>query len=266
MRGLWKTLAMPFAGRTASAGEGGRQRQRPLNGEHPRARAFPAWRVLLETYPRLAAGMALATAFLFLFHSVQIYQLIRYGRELAGMSVSAAQAELERVAAVEAAQRNIAALSVELTRRAARRDRNLHLAVDRARGVMYLEREGAVLREMPVLLGPEKTAGSAADSPRPAPATGRRLVATVADQNYRWRVPAWVFSQRGQPVPQDRVLPGTLGPLAVILDCGAVIYAQPGSGLLNDANYVLPGSVRAAAADMEAIRMNLRPGIAVYFY
>jgi hypothetical protein len=61
------------------------------------------------------------------------------------------------------------------------------------------------------------------------------------------------------------MLSGALGPLAIILDSGVVIYSLPTAGPLSDASYVLPGSVRAEAADIEAIKANLQPGMAVYF-
>jgi hypothetical protein len=45
-----------------------------------------------------------------------------------------------------------------------------------------------------------------------------------------------------------------------------VIYSVPVAGPLNDSSYVLPGSIRASAADLEAIAPNLSVGMAVYFY
>ncbi len=67
-------------------------------------------------------------------------------------------------------------------------------------------------------------------------------------------------------MPGDRQIPGALGPLAIILDSGAVLYSRPAVGPLNDVSYVLPGSVRAEAPDFEAIRADLQPGMAVYFH
>ena len=82
----------------------------------------------------------------------------------------------------------------------------------------------------------------------------------------RWAVPEWVYVDRGWPVPGDRRIPGALGPLAIFLDSGAVLYSRPAVGPLSDVSYVLPGSVRAEAPDFEAIRENLQPGMAVYFH
>jgi hypothetical protein len=99
-----------------------------------------------------------------------------------------------------------------------------------------------------------------------APPLGKRSVARVVDGSYRWAVPKWVYVERGWPVPGDRQIPGALGPLAIFLDSGAVLYSRPAVGPLSDVSYVLPGGVRAEAPDFEAIRENLEPGMAVYFH
>ena len=230
-----------------------------------RAFARLRWRIFRETYPRIAACMALVIAVLLLADLVLVCKRIEYGRELSLLRSSMTKVEVERVDAIEAAENNIMAVTVELARREALGDRELHLVVDSGKSLMYLERDGAVLREMHVRLGPEATVGARPDTVCLAPPRGKRLVIRVVDNTYRWEVPMCAFDQRGQPVPGDRTVPGALGPLAVILDSGSVIYTQPKAGPLSDANYVLPGSVRAGAADIEAIKENLQPGMAVYF-
>jgi hypothetical protein len=119
---------------------------------------------------------------------------------------------------------------------------------------------------MPVRLGPEATVGTPPDVVLLAPPLGKRSVARVVDGSYPWAVPEWVFVDRGWPVPRDRRIPGALGPLAIFLDSGAVLYSRPAVGPLSDVSYVLPGSVRAEAPDFEAIREILQPGMAVYFH
>jgi len=227
--------------------------------------AIPRWREFRETYPRIAAFMALVIAVLLLTDVVLICKRIEYGRELALLQASMTRTEIQRIDAIEAAENNIMAVTVELARREALGDRKLHLVVDSGKSLMYLEREGAVLREMPVRLGQQRNVGAQPDTVCLAPPRGKRLVIRVVDDSYRWEVPMCAFDQRGQAVPGDRTLPGALGPLAVILDSGSVIYTQPKAGPLSDANYVLPGSVRAETADIEAIKANLQAGMAVYF-
>jgi hypothetical protein len=99
-----------------------------------------------------------------------------------------------------------------------------------------------------------------------APPRGKRSVARVVDGSYRWAVPEWVYADRGWPVPDGRSAPGALGPLAILLDSGAVLYSLPPVGPLSGVSYVLPGSVRVEAPDFEAIRENVHPGMAVYFH
>jgi len=67
-------------------------------------------------------------------------------------------------------------------------------------------------------------------------------------------------------VPAERVLKGALGPVAIVVTGGTVIYSMPSVGPLNDSSYILPGGVRARAADLRAIVPNLKPGVRVYFY
>lgn len=230
-----------------------------------RAFSILRWRIFREAYPRIAAGMALGIAILFLINLVLVCKRIEYDRELALLRTSMTQAEVLRVDAIKAGENNIMATTVALARRVALGDRELHLVVDSGKNLMFLEREGAVLREMHVRVGPEATVGAQPNAVCLAPPLGERFVVRVVDGTYRWAVPECAFIQHGQPVPGDRKLPGALGPLAIILDGGAVIYSQPSTGPLSDANYILPGSARAEAADIEAIKADLQPGMAVYF-
>jgi hypothetical protein len=226
----------------------------------------PRWHELWEAYPRIVAGTVLGIAVLLLTDITLLYKRVQYGRELARLRASMTETERGRVDAIAASEENRLALAVELARRQALGDPDLHLAVDTARGLLYLQRQGAPLRKMRVLLGREATVGTPPDAVLLAPPLGKRSVARVVDGSYDWAVPEWVYHDRRWPVPGDRRIRGALGPLAVFLDSGAVLYSRPAVGPLSDASYVLSGSVRAEAADFEAIRENLMPGMAVYFH
>lgn len=226
----------------------------------------PRWRELREAYPRIITGMVLGIAVLLLTDLVLAYKRVQYGGELARMGASMTETERRRVDAIAASEDNRLAIAAELARRQALGDTELHLAVDTAKGVLYLERQGARLRAMPVRLGGEATVGTPPDTVLLAPPLGKRSVARVVDGSYGWAVPEWVYVDGGGPVPDDRRIPGALGPLAIFLDSGAVLYSQPAVGPLSDVSYVLPGSVRAEAPDLEAIRESLQPGMAVYFH
>jgi hypothetical protein len=226
----------------------------------------PRWRELGEAYPRIATGVAVGIAVLLLADLGLAYEWARYGRELARMRAAMTETERRRVDAIAASEENRLAIAAELVRRQALGDTELHLAVDTENGLLYLEREGVRLRAMRVRLGPEATVGTPPDSVLLAPPLGERSVARVVDGSYRWAVPEWVYLDRGRPVPGDSRIPGALGPLAIFLDSGAILYSRPAVGPLSDVSYVLPGSVRAEAPDLEAIRENLEPGMAVYFH
>ena len=231
----------------------------------PRA-SESAWRELREAYPRLVTGMVLGVAGLLLTDLVLGYKRVQYGRELARMRASMTETERRRVDAIAASEENRLAIAAELVRREALGDAELHLALDTENGLLYLEREGVRLRAMRVRLGREATVGTPPDAVLLAPPLGKRSVALVVDGSYRWAVPEWVFIDRGWPVPDDPRISGALGPLAILLDSGAVLYSRPALGPLSDLSYVLPGSVRAEAPDFAAIRENLQPGMAVYFH
>jgi hypothetical protein len=215
---------------------------------------------------RLVAGAVLGIAALLLLDLVLVYERVQYGRELARMGAALTEAETRRVDAIAGAEENRLAIAVELARRQALGDTDLHLAVDTGNGLLYLERQGARLREMRVRLGRAATVGAPPDAVPLAPPLGKRSVARVVDGAYRWAVPEWVYVDRGWPVPADRQVSGALGPLAVFLDSGAVLYSRPAEGPLSEASYVMPGSVMVEAPELEAIRENLQPGMGVYFH
>lgn len=226
----------------------------------------PRWRELRAAYPRIVTSIVLGIAVLLLTDVVLAYKRVQYGRELVRMRASMTETESHRVDAITASEENRMAIAVELARRQALGDSELHLAVDTENGLLYLERHGARLREMQVRLGREATVGAPPDAVLLTPPLGKRSVARVVDDSYPWEVPEWVYVDRGWSAPDDRRIRGALGPLAIFLDSGAVLYARPAVGPLSDLDYVLPGSVRAEAPDLEAIRENLEPGMAVYFH
>jgi hypothetical protein len=226
----------------------------------------PRWRELRDAYPRIVSGIVLGIAVLLLTDVVLAYKRVQYGSELARLRASMTETERGRVDAIAVSEEHRLAIAAELARRQALGDTELHLTVDTENGLLHLERQGARLREMRVRLVREAAVGTPPDDVLLAPPLGKRLVARVVDGTYRWEVPEWVYVDRGWPSPLNRRVSGALGPLAVFLDSGAVLYSRPEVGPLSDAGYILPGSVRAEAPDLEAIRDSLQPGMAVYFH
>jgi hypothetical protein len=190
----------------------------------------------------------------------------RYAREIDRLRASMSDLERRRVDQVVAAEDNRLRTAIELLRRQARVERELHLSVSVDSGTMSLERDGVALRRMRVEIGPERRVGSAPDTVRLAPPRGVRSIIGLLSDSTAWQPPAWVYADRGIGPPDHAPLPGALGPAAILLDGGTVIYTMPSVGPLNDSGYVLPGSVRASAQDLRAIIPNLGPGVRVYFY
>jgi hypothetical protein len=184
------------------------------------------------------------------------------GRLRAGMT----KAQRERTAAGGTAERHRLRVEWELVRRQARGDKQLHLSINVDSSRMILERDGIVLRDMHVRLGPERFRGATGDTSISVQPLGQRTVQRVLGEGDSWEVPRTVFDERGIPVPESRRLPGALGANAIVLSEGTVIYAVPESGPLADSTYVLPGSVVMDPADLKALSASIRPGMSVYFY
>jgi hypothetical protein len=239
---------------------------RRLDAERPRTdRRRLSWREFRQTYPGILATMSLA---LLLFVAMDLWLLARYRRyrrETAELRASMTAVERQRADALLAQNENRVKVMIELFKRQAKVDPKLHLSVSLDSSVMYLQRDGALLRAMPIVVGPEKRVGIPPDTVHLAAPRGKRSVEKVLGEDEAWEVPRWVYADRGITADAGS-LKGALGPAAIVLDGGTVIYSLPSIGPLNDSAYVLPGAIRARASDLKAIAPNLGPGVAVYFY
>jgi hypothetical protein len=224
------------------------------------------WDTLRRNHPRTVAVLATLIALFLVGDAVLAARYLRYRSETARLREGLSDAERQRADMVVSTEQNRLSVMVELLRRQAAGDRALHLTVAVDSGRMRLERDGALLRDMAVEVGGEKVVGTAPDTLHVVPPRGARSVERILAVRDPWEVPAWVFSDRGVAVPDDRALPGALGRNALVLNGGTVIYALPDSGLLADSAYVLPGALRVSRADLRAIAPNITPGLTVYFY
>lgn len=239
------------------------RRSDPTRARSDRRRA--GWREFRRSYPGIIATAVVAALLFLAADAWLMMRYRRYRRETAELRASMSSVERKRTDELLAQDENRLKVMVELFKRQANLDQALHLAVSLDSGVMYLQREGALLREMPVTIGPEKRVGVPPDTVHVAAPRGKRTVERILGENDAWAIPGWVFIDRGL-TPGDSMLAGALGPAAIVLDGGTVIYSLPSVGPLNDSAYVLPGAVRVRAADLRAIAPNLHPGVAVYFY
>lgn len=197
-----------------------------------------------------------------------VAQRRRYETEIARLRASMSQVERERADALVAGERHKLLVALALVRRQSRIEPALHLSVVLDSAAMSLEREGALLRSMPVEIGPERRIGTAPDTVVLAAPRGVRTIAAVLSDSTSWEIPEWIYTDRGVAVPTaaERTFPGALGAAAVLLDGGTIIYSLPAVGPLSDSTYVMPGAVRARTEDLRAIAPNLAAGMRVYFY
>ncbi|MHB1222635.1 MAG: hypothetical protein ACYC2G_01105, partial [Gemmatimonadaceae bacterium] len=227
------------------------------------------WREFRRAYPGVLAVLGVVLAVLLVADGFLIQRRSAYAAETTRLRESMTTVERERTDLILAADERRWAVMLELARRQARADQRLHLSVAVDSGTLTLERDGARLRLVRAEVGGVALVGSAPDTVRLAAPRGERTIEAVLGANDSWLVPDWVYVQRGLPVPPDsaaRSVAGALGATALVLTGGTVIYALPATGPLAEPSYVLPGSVRLPAADLEAMRPNLSPGMSVYFY
>ena len=195
-----------------------------------------------------------------------IHSRRRYRAEISRLRGSMSDLERRRADEIVRGEQHRLRTAIELVRRQARVEPDLHLSVTLDSSAMYLERDGAMLRAMPVEIGPERRVGTPPDTVRLAAPRGVRTVAAILTDTTVWEVPEWIFADRGEPVAPDRSVAGALGPVALVLDGGTIIYSLPARGPLADSASVLPGAVRARTSDLRAILPNLHAGMRVYFY
>lgn len=224
------------------------------------------WRVMRRTYPKTVVAIATVIVLLVALDAVLVVRWQRYRDETARLRNGMTDAERQRADMVVESEQNKVGVMLELIRRQAEGDKEMHLTVSIDSGRMTLERDGALLREMPVEVGKERVVGVAPDTIHIVPPLGARSVERLLGANEAWEAPAWVFADRGLAVPADRRTKGSAGRNAILLTGGTLIYALPDSGVLADSSYVLPGAIRVKRNDLRAIAPNLAPGVKVYFY
>jgi len=229
-------------------------------------RRRPHWSEFRRAYPGILATMGFALCLLIAIDVLIVRKRNRYIQEDARLRESMSALQRQQADAILSNEQNKVRMMIELVRRQAQIDKQLHLAIPVDSGVMYLEQDGALLREMPVQVGPERRVGTPPDTVYMVAPRGTRTVERILGGDDPWEVPAWVYTDRRLTIPADRALKGALGPAAIVLVGGTVIYSLPSAGPLNDSTYVLPGSVRTRAADLQAIAANLKAGMTVYFY
>lgn len=209
-------------------------RRRPDRaGEGDRRRG--GWRDFRLAYPGFVFVLGLGLGLMVVVDAWLVYKRVRYNSEVSSLRSRMTDAERQRTDLIVQTEENKLRLAIELAKRQAKFDKKLHLNVSIDSARMYLTREGALLREMPVQFGPERAASATSAEPPAAIPRGER---TVAD----------------------------LSSTRIVLDGGAQILVASSASLANDSTPIPPGSLRIGAEDMKAIMPNLKAGMKVYFY
>ena len=209
-------------------------RRRPDRaGEGDRRRG--TWNDFRRAYPGFVFVLGLGLVAMIALDAWLLAKRVKYNHDVAELRSHMSEAERLRSDAIVKSEENKLRIAIELAKRQAKFDKKLHLnvSVDSAR--MYLTREGALLREMPVQFGPERAAAESSSAPPAAIPRGER---TVAD----------------------------LSATKITLDGGVYILSSKSAQLANDSTPVPPGSLRIGLEDMKAIMPNLNAGMKVYFY
>jgi hypothetical protein len=193
------------------------------------------WRDFRRAYPGFVFVLGLGLGLMVAVDAWLVYKRVDYTNEVSSLRSRMTEAERARTDAIVQTEENKLRLAIELIKRQSKFDKKLHLNVSLDSAKMYLTREGAVLREMPVQFGPE-TPPSPTDSAPP------------------------VALPRGERTVQD------LSDSRIALDGGATILVASSSTLANDSTPIPPGSLRIGSEDMKAIMPNLKAGMKVYFY
>ncbi|MFN8570694.1 MAG: hypothetical protein U0132_01480 [Gemmatimonadaceae bacterium] len=225
-------------------------------------------RALFKASPRITGALLVVAAILIGANVVAATRWLTYRREIEQLRADMSDGERNRADLALQSAENRAKVQAEQIRRQAHADRELHLTVQLDSSRMLLERDGVVLREIPVALGRTGLVGAPPDSHLVARPRGARAVSRVISAGDRWDIPGWLYADRHVPVPpaDQRQGKGILGRSAFLLADGSPIYALPTDGLLADSSYVMPGAILLRSEDMRAIAPNIAPGLTVYLY
>ena len=193
------------------------------------------WRDFRRAYPGFVFTLLLGLIAMLAIDGFLLLKRRTYEAEVSRLRASMTDQERSKTDAIIAAEENKARIAIELARRQAKLAKALHLSVALDSGKIYLEREGAVLREMAAAFGPETNVSDSGDSIPVVIPRGERSVAKVSDTG-------------------------------IILEGGTVIAPSDAPSLAQDSTPVPAGSVRISRNDLKAILPNLSLGMRVYFY
>jgi hypothetical protein len=199
-------------------------------GEGDRRRG--TWGDFRRAYPGFVFVLGLGLVAMIAVDAWLVAKRVKYNHDVAQLRSHMTEAERQRTDFIVQSEQNKLRIAIELAKRQAMFAKKLHLNVSVDSSRMYLTREGALLREMPVQFGPERPVSASDSAPPAAIPRGERTVADLSDNK-------------------------------ITLDGGAYILS---SKTASDSTPIPPGSLRITLEDMKAIMPNLNAGMKVYFY
>ena len=199
-------------------------------GEGDRRRG--TWGDFRRAYPGFVFVLGLGLVAMIAVDAWLLAKRVKYNHDVAQLRSHMTDAEKQRTDFIVQSEENKLRIAIELAKRQAKFAKKLHLNVSIDSSRMYLTREGALLREMPVQFGPERGVSANDSAPPAAIPRGERTVADLSDNK-------------------------------ITLDGGAYILSAKTA---NDSTPIPPGSLRIPLEDMKAIMPNLNAGMKVYFY
>jgi hypothetical protein len=208
-----------------------RSAERSAEGDRRRG----GWRDFRRAYPGFVFVLGLGLVAMLAVDAWLVAKRIKYNHDVVDLRSHMTDAEKQRTDLIVQAEQNKLRIAIELAKRQAKFDPKLHLNVSIDSSRMYLTREGALLREIPVQFGPERPVSPGSDAPPAAIPRGERTVADLTDTK-------------------------------ITLDGGAYILSSKSSNVTSDSTSIPPGSLRISLDDMKAIMPNLKAGMKVYFY
>ena len=219
-----------------------------------------------QQYPRFLPAVLLILGVLIAVDVLLVERRRNYVEQISDFRGGMTDIQRRRGTTLEDTRQEQQKLVLQIVRRQAKGATALHLSFDVDSSEVALMQEGAVLRAFKVELGAERRLSRLRGGETTGIPRGADSVVRVLGASDRWPVPKWVYSDRRLPLPADSMVTGALGPVAIVLASGAVIYSLPAIGPLRDSSYVLPGAARADETDLRAVAPDLAPGTPVYIY
>ena len=209
--------------------------RRDPEGERSHDRRRGGWSDFRRAYPGFVFTLLFALAVIVALDVYLVVKRRAYETEVARLRANMSETERAKTDAIVAQEQNKTRIALELAKRQAKFEKTLHLSVAVDSGKIYLERDGAVLREMAAMFGPDAKVSNGTDSIPVVVPRGQRSVAKISEAG-------------------------------IVLDGGTIIAPSDANPLASDTNPIPPGGVRISRVDLKAILPNLSPGMRVYFY